>query len=184
MLNEETFAKMMVMLAEVYQTQLTKSLNRTYYFLLQDMQDDDFKQAVQQMMKERTFATFPKPAEILNYSKVEKVIVNEVDEVELEAKRLIAGVHSMNTILFDEAKKSGEIFEDVVNKFEFKNVTERSMAILNSVKPYCDVKKLVVCINHYQTTVDAVNAFKSAIKQHDQHSTQIDGSVRKMIKGR
>ena len=107
-----------------------------------------------------------------------------VDETEAEAKRLISGVEAMNTILFDEAHKSGAMFEDLVRDYKFENVTDRSMAILNNVKPYCDVKQLVINIRRYQTSKDAISAFKSAIKQANQNNNlAIAGNVRKMIKG-
>ena len=104
-----------------------------------------------------------------------------IDETEAEAKRLIAGVEAMNTILFDEAHKRGVMFEDLVKQYKFENVTE-SMAILNNVKPYYDIKQLVINIRLYQTSVDAIQAFKSAIIAHNNNNNlAIAGNVRKMI---
>lgn len=85
------------------------------------------------------------------------------DEITKEAKRLIDGCLMMNNILFDEAQKTGDTFENVLNRYEFKNVTNKSMAILNSVKPYFNIRKLVENIRCYQTTVDSLNAFKEAV---------------------
>ena len=106
------------------------------------------------------------------------------DDTTKEAKRLISGVEAMNTILFDEAHKRGIMFEDLVRDYKFENVTERSMTILNNVKPYCDIKQLVINIRRYQTSNDALNAFKSAIKQYSNNDNlAIARDVRKMIKG-
>jgi predicted restriction endonuclease len=187
MLSKETLAKNMALLGEIYERPLSKPLMDSYHALLKEMNDDDFKQAVKRMLQERTFSTFPKPAEILSYSNVDKELVQIVDETELKAKEMIAKVEIMNTILFDEAKKTGEMFEDYVRKYHFDNVSDESKAILNSVKPYYDLKSLVINIRRYQTSIDAINAFKSAIRQ-----TELNGGanaltnekVKMMIGGR
>lgn len=107
---------------------------------------------------------------------------SEDDEITKEAKRLISGIEDMNTLLFDEAHKTGEMFEDFVRGYDFKNVTEKSMAILNNVRPYYDIKELVINIRRYQTSVDTLNAFKQAIKQSNQNeSLAIDRRVFKQI---
>lgn len=104
------------------------------------------------------------------------------DETTKEAKRLIDGCLMMNNILFDEAQKTGDTFDNVLKKYDFKNVTDKSMAILNSVKPYCDIRSLVANIRCYQTTVDAINAFKSAINSYNDGIAIENKNINKMIK--
>lgn len=64
MLNKTLFSQMMTMLCEVYAKEQSKQLMETYYFILKEMCDEDFRYSVQLMLKNRVYPTFPKPAEI------------------------------------------------------------------------------------------------------------------------
>jgi hypothetical protein len=164
MLDKVIFAKNMAVLAEVYDKTLTEALQNIYYAVLKDMNDEDFKQAVKRLLQERVFATFPKPAEILSLSKAE-VLDAIIDATTAEAKRLISACETMNTILFKECNNIGVPFEDYVMDYEFNNLQDSTKGLLSAVKPYSDYKRLIVNIRRYQTSSDALNAFKQAIIQ-------------------
>jgi len=103
-----------------------------------------------------------------------KPLVPIEDPITTEAKRLIAGCESMNRILFDEAQKRGVFFEDFVADCGFTNILDKTKEVLDAVKPYCDYKKLIISINHYQSSIDKINAFESAVKIFIQTDTQTD----------
>ena len=69
MLNFEMFTKMMGMLCEVYNRDLTQNLLNAYYLVLKQMSDTDFKNSVINILEGRTYQALPKPAEILEYSR-------------------------------------------------------------------------------------------------------------------
>jgi len=164
MLNKTVFAQNITVLAEIYDKTLTNTLQSVYYAVLQDMQDEDFKQAVKRLLQERVFATFPKPAEILSLSNVKKEVILEVDQNELKAKELIELVKGMNESVYQQHIKTGIRFNDLMNKVMFPTIEEETIAILNQVKPYCSYKLLVSNINAYQTSIEQLQAFKNALK--------------------
>ena len=184
MLSKETLAQNLAMLAEVYEKPLTNTLINVYYAVLQDMSDEDFKQAIRRLLQERTFATFPKPAEILERTQIKQVAMVQVDQTELKAKELIKLAHSMNSQIFRDSEHMGVTFDDLLEVVEFPTVSESDIAILEQVKPHYSVKLLVKNINTYQTSVDELQAFKSAIKQSERkESLTIGHDVRKMLEG-
>lgn len=108
---------------------------------------------------------------------------NEKDEITKRAKVLIKACEDMETILFNESNSRGIKFEDFIKDCEFNNIKEETKAILNQVKPYCDYKRLIINIRCYQTGLEALNAFKGAIKQSETETLAISGDVQKMLKG-
>lgn len=167
----------MALLAEIYDKSLTKTLQSVYYAVLQDMQDDDFKQAVKRLLQERVFATFPKPAEILSLSNVTKVVVDEVDATELKAKELIKLVEGMNHSIYLESEKGMGTFDDLLEAVSFPTVCEDTKAILSKVKPFYDLKQLIKGINTYQTSVEQIKAFKQALSQPQAIENRVVGMI-------
>ena len=102
-----------------------------------------------------------KIAEQFNPKPLEPII----DATTAEAKRLISACETMNTILFKECNNIGVPFEDYVMDYEFNNLQDSTKGLLSAVKPYSDYKRLIVNIRRYQTSSDALNAFKQAIIQ-------------------
>lgn len=103
------------------------------------------------------------------------------DELTQKAKKLINACEKMNTILCTDAHAKNMTMDDYIRVFEFKNISEESKVILNSVKPYFDLKQLIVCINHFQDSQVQLKAFIGAIKQSETETLAISGDVRKMI---
>ena len=181
MLNKQIFAQNITMLAEIYDRTLTKTLQSVYYAVLSEMSDEDFKQAIKRLLQERVFATFPKPAEILSLSNVKKVATIEINESKSKAEKLISGVETMNTVLWNEAKDLKRVFEDYVRMYEFENVCDETKTILNNVAPHYSIAELTINIRKYQTGIDAVNAFERAIEQTDKSdAVQIGNSIERV----
>ena len=130
--------------------------------LLKESQYLDFYQEV---MKENSFGNGIKA--VLNVldrfcpAPLEQI----TDATTAEAKRLISACETMNTILFKECNNIGVPFEDYVMDYEFDNLQDSTKGLLSAVKPYCDYKRLIINIRCYQTSSDALNAFKQAITQ-------------------
>lgn len=181
MLDKIIFAQNIAMLAEIYDRSLTKTLQSVYYAVLQDMQDDDFKQAVKRLLQERVFATFPKPAEILSLSNVKKVDVVVTDEVETKAKELISACETMNTILCTEAHGKNMSFDDYIVTHNFNNICDETKAILNSVKPYCGYVQLIKSIRQYQDSQVQLRAFMQAIKYSEKEPLAINSGIKKLL---
>ena len=176
MLSKTVFSQMLVMLCEVYDKPLTKTLSSTYYFLLQDMSDEDFKQAVKCMMMERTFATLPKPAEILSYSKAEKVV--EVDQSEVKAKELIGMVYTINDSIYVKSAETNTPFLELLKIASFPTMSEEDRMILENVKPHYDLKLLIEKISCYPTAKIQLDAFMDAVKNPHR---AISHNVKKML---
>ena len=179
MLDKVIFSQNMALLAEIYDKALTKPLQSVYYAVLQDMTDEDFKQAVKRLLQERTFATFPKPAEILALSKVVKEVIVEIDKDEEKAKELIELVHSMNNTIYQEHIRTGIQFDVLLDDVKFPTVEKSIIAILDNVKPYYNHKQLISNINLYGTSKEQLQAFKQAVKQGE--VTQIASNVKKLL---
>ncbi len=108
----------------------------------------------------------------------------EMDHSRSKAEQLIKGVETMNTVLWNEAKELKRVFEDYVEMYEFKNVCDETKSILNNVAPYHDIGQLTINIRKYQTSADAITAFKNAIASISNRNTAIESpKVRKMIGG-
>lgn len=107
------------------------------------------------------------------------------DATTAEAQLLISACEEMNTILFHESNKFGIPFDDYVMKYQFNNLQERTKALLDTVKPHCSHKLLIINIRHYQTSVDAINAFKSAILRSERTDSVLieNKRVRSIISG-
>jgi len=173
MLNKVIFAQNFTMLAEIYDKPITKTLQSTYYFLLKDMQDDDFKQAVKRLLKERTFASMPKPAEILELTNIKEVIIYD-NRDEIEARRLIDLVRGINEKVFMDSEKMSIPFSDLMNKISLKQmISESDLAILNTVKPHREAKLLISEINTYQDGEIQLQAFIDALKFTPSDAVQI-----------
>lgn len=109
----------------------------------------------------------------------------ESNKSKSQAQHLILAVEQMNTYLWYEAQDLKRVFEDYVKDYEFDNVKAETKAILNNVAPYYDIASLVINIRSYQTSVDALSAFKQALKQIDSGSLVIEsGRVQQMIGGK
>ena len=180
MLNKTIFAQNMAVLGQIYERELKQDTLNIYYALLKDMDDEDFKQAIKRLLSERTFATMPKPAEILERSNVKKVATIEVDETKSKAEQLISGVETMNTVLWNESKDLKRVFEDYVRMYEFENVCDETKAILDNVAPYYSIAELTINIRKYQTGVDAVKAFEKAIEQTYKSDVQIGNPIERL----
>ena len=106
-----------------------------------------------------------------------------IDATTAEAKRLISACETMNTILFKECNNIGIPFEDYVMDYEFNNLQDSTKALLSAVKPYSDYKRLIINIRRYQTSSDALNAFKQAIIQvgKSEYAMIENSRVKKML---
>lgn len=69
MLNHDKFVHQMLLLGEIYERQITDAIFEGYYLVLQDMSDEEFIGSIKAILSGRKFASFPKPAEILDYAK-------------------------------------------------------------------------------------------------------------------
>lgn len=99
-----------------------------------------------------------------------KPSIMEVDELTIEANRLIDLVKAMNNSVYQIHLKTGDRFDDVLDNVKFTSTSDEDISILNQVKPHCNHKLLIVNINSYQTSIEALEAFKSAIKQNGNKS--------------
>lgn len=161
MLSYDLCVKNITMLAEIYEKQLTKPFVNIYYEVLKEMTDEDFKDAIRQLLSERVYPSFPKPAEILSLRK--QVVVGGDDEITKEAKRLIDLTRAMNESVYQEYIRTGIPFNDLLDRAKFTGVSQNDIAILDKVKPHYSHKLLVGRINHFQTTLEAISVFKKAI---------------------
>ena len=69
MLNENMFLAKMTMLGEMYDKKITDALLDGYWMVLCDMSDEEFVGSIKAILSGRKFASFPKPAEILDFAK-------------------------------------------------------------------------------------------------------------------
>ncbi len=69
MLNQNMFLAKMTMLGEMYDKKITDALLDGYWMVLCDMSDEEFVGSIKAILSGRKFASFPKPAEILDYAK-------------------------------------------------------------------------------------------------------------------
>ena len=186
MLDYKLFVQNLTMLAEVYERDISKPVINTYYEVLKTLSDDDFKFSVRKILSERTYATFPKPAEFISMANVKVELSSPSDNknnaLEEQAKELIDLVHSLNGSVYRDHIKTGIPFDTLLEKVSFPSVDDETIAILNQVKPYCDFKTLICNINAYQTSKDALNAFKSALSKGSGTAMIESVEVRKLIK--
>lgn len=105
----------------------------------------------------------------------------ETNHTKSKAEKLISGVETMNTVLWNEAKDLKRVFEDYVRMYEFENVCDETKAILNNVAPHYSIAELTINIRKYQTGVDAVDAFQRAIERTDKSSAvQIGNPIERL----
>jgi len=83
-LNKKIFMENFTMLCEIYNTLPTKGKLEAYYFVLQEMDEDDFKKSIIEILKTRKFASLPKPAEILEYSlqSIDELSILAIEDIE------------------------------------------------------------------------------------------------------
>jgi len=104
------------------------------------------------------------------------------NNVEQEAKELIALCEGLNTQIGNDAKRMGEDFVKLVKSAKFPTLDNDKIVVLNNVKPYSDFRDLIIHIRHYQTAQDSLEAFKRAILYVDESLVAIEsGEIRKMI---
>ncbi|HET8689380.1 MAG TPA: DUF6475 domain-containing protein [Methanosarcina sp.] len=97
MLNKDLFKSHMGMLFEMYDRQPTRALLDGYYLVLQDMTDDEFKQAIKSILSSRTFASLPKPAEILEAVKPDTESIAVLIWQDIERAMIKGGVYASLT---------------------------------------------------------------------------------------
>lgn len=105
MLNRELFDRTMYMMCEVYNREAKPALINGYWWVLQQMSDDEFKESVRTIMETRKEPSMPKPAEILEYSKpnIEAIATLALADLERAVKR---GGYNMSLIFEDEVQHS------------------------------------------------------------------------------
>lgn len=69
MLDANLFQSKMAMLGEMYDKKMTGALLDGYWMVLCDMSDEEFVGSIKAILSGRKFASFPKPAEILDFAK-------------------------------------------------------------------------------------------------------------------
>lgn len=69
MLNPDLFSAHMTMLGEMYDRKVSVALMDGYWMVLCDMSDEEFVGSIKAILSGRKFASFPKPAEILDFAK-------------------------------------------------------------------------------------------------------------------
>jgi len=89
MLDKKLFIQMMAMLCEIYEREQKESIMDIYYLVLSEMSNDDFKNSIVEILKTRKYATLPKPAEILEYSRlnIEALAILAIDDIERAISR-------------------------------------------------------------------------------------------------
>jgi len=110
-----------------------------------------------------------------------KEVILEVDHTEIKAKELIDLVKGMNESIYRDSEHMEVTFDDLLEVVKFPTVCKDDVAILSQVKPFNDMKLLIKNINTYQTTMEAIRAFKSAIELSG-NSEQLSYEVNKMLK--
>lgn len=65
MLNLKVFSEGLSMIAEMYDKTPSENLLKLYYTVLQDLSDEEFKQAINSIARTNKYNCMPKPAEIL-----------------------------------------------------------------------------------------------------------------------
>lgn len=84
-------------------------------------------------------------------------------ELVARAKRIIHFTESLSSQVQDEAKEAGKPFELMVRCLKLPTKYNKTLAVLELVKPYRNAKDLIINIRRYQTSSEAINAFKQAI---------------------
>jgi CRISPR/Cas system CSM-associated protein Csm2 small subunit len=104
-----------------------------------------------------------------------------IDYTEEKAKELVALVEAINAKIGEDAKNMGVDFVKLANSVILPTAGVENLKILDNVKPYYSYKSLIINIRHYQTSIDAINAFKTAIEYAESRSfvvaTQANQSV-------
>jgi len=92
MLNETVFSKGLFALSEVFNRNISDTLSEIYYDVLKNATDDQFKNAVNQIIQTNKYNCMPKPAEILEhiYGKPQDKSL-EAWEITLNAVRSVGG---------------------------------------------------------------------------------------------
>lgn len=67
MLSQQVFSKGLFALSEVYNRNISDTLSEIYYDVLQELTDEQFKNAVNKIIRTNKYPSMPKPAEILEY---------------------------------------------------------------------------------------------------------------------
>ena len=63
MLNKDTFKEMFLLMSEIYEKKFSDGVIKLYYEIVKDMQDEQFEKSIKEILSNRVFNNFPKPAE-------------------------------------------------------------------------------------------------------------------------
>jgi hypothetical protein len=97
MLSKEIFAEQIMIMGEVYDKKFSEPLLNIYYDILKELTNEQFVQAVNQILRTNKFASMPKPAEFLEFA-----IGKNSDEpmkawaITLDAIRRVGGYRTPN----------------------------------------------------------------------------------------
>ena len=105
------------------------------------------------------------------------------DEVTSRAKRLIHFTESLNSQISEESQQMGQDFVKLARAVTLISAYDKTLAVLSLVPPYYDYHELVINIRSYQTSEDALRAFKTAVLNFDKNdeTLTINLNVKKMI---
>ena len=120
---------------------------------------------------------------IISVAKLFKPI--EQDDTKEKARKIISFVEALNSQISEEAKAMGEDFVKMVDMVKLPSKYDRTLAVMDLVKPYMNAKELIINIRHYRTSSDALNAVILAIKKYneDEIIAISNPNVRKMLQG-
>lgn len=107
MLNFKTFKEGIDILCVIFTKEPSEILINTYYLVLKEMSDDQFKNAIAVILKTKKFHAFPLPAELLEAGseKQEDKTLLAKDKALLaleKVKKAIREVGSYRTVIFDD----------------------------------------------------------------------------------
>jgi len=101
-------------------------------------------------------------------------------ELTARAKRIIHFVESLNTQVQEEAAEAGKPFEAMVQGLKLPTKYNKTLAVMELVKPYRNAKELLINIRRYQTSIEAITAFKVATVSYTHSPSPRDGLLSRM----
>jgi len=100
MLDETLFTRSMAMLFEMYDRKPSGAIMEGYWLVLQDMSDQEFTSSIKSILSSRTYASLPKPAEILEYSRPDTESIATIAWSDVE--RAISKAGAYQSVTFED----------------------------------------------------------------------------------
>lgn len=136
---------------------------------IENIQEKDYMSFFKAVMKEDTYGNGLKA--IMQVA--EDFKPTNKDALTEKAKRIISFTESFNSQISEESQAQGQDFIQMVHCVKIPDSYNKTLAVMDLIKPYYNAKEFIINIRRYQTSENTLIAVKDALEEYERRSDSL-----------